>query len=237
MCKYKLVQKKQLQQSNLYKPVSSYTSAYRQNSHNQNISQITLNHTVAWNVPFLIRRGLNSQLWAYDGEEVKKKKKKPHFTLGCSLLWISQTQPSMRVTHYALQSGFSTTLTTILPIPVFWRTPPQPVYIWPSSQTSFLWHSTTLTGVCPKWRPQRMLRDLWHSETAFPSAAFWQKGAKTSHRGLSQVNMVGGWPAEHHWWLDSPESQLLCTRWHCHDGAVDHGHPFRDATFTMPGRI
>ena len=61
---------------------------------------------------------------------------------------------------------------------LFWRNPPQPVHIWPSSQTSFLWQPTTLTGVCPKWRPQRMLGHLRHSETAFPSAAFWRKGTK-----------------------------------------------------------
>ena len=47
-------------------------------------------------------------------------------------------------------SGFSTTLTTTLSIPVFRRNPPQPVHIWPSSQISCLGHSTTLTGVCPK---------------------------------------------------------------------------------------
>ena len=59
--------------------------------------------------------------------------------------------------------------------------------------------------------------------------------------------MVGGLPAEHHWWLESPGLQLLCARWHCHDGAVDHGHchdgavdhghPFGDAVYTMPGRF
>ena len=51
-----------------------------------------------------------------------------------------------RVTHYVLQSGFSTTLTTTLSTPVFRGNPPQPVHIWPSSQTSCLWHPTTLTG-------------------------------------------------------------------------------------------
>ena len=55
--------------------------------------------------------------------------------------------------------------------------------------------------------------------------------------GKSQVNMVGGWPAEHRWWPDSPELQLLCARWHCHDGAVDHGHAFEDTVYTMPGRL
>ena len=139
----------------------------------------------------------------------------------------------MRVTHYVLQSGFSTALTTT---PGFRRNPLQPVPIWPSSQTSCLWHPTTLTRVCPKWRPWRMLRHLRPSETAFPSAAFWRKGTKTSHRGLSQVNMVGGWPAEHHWWLQCLVFQLLCARWHCHDGTVDHGHQLGDAVYTMPGR-
>ena len=73
-----------------------------------------------------------------------------------------------------------------------------------------------------------MLGHLRHSETAFPSAAFWWKETKTSHRGLSQVNMVGVWPAEHHWRLESPELQLLCVCWRCHDGTVDtrSGKPF-----------
>ena len=31
--------------------------------------------------------------------------------------------------------------------------------------------------------------------------------------------------------------QLLCARWYCHDGAVDHGHPFEDAIHSMPGRL
>ena len=75
------------------------------------------------------------------------------------------------------------------------------------------------------------------SETAFPSAAIWRKGTKTSHRGLSQVNRVGGWPDEHHWRLQSQELQLLCPGWHCHDGAVDNGHPLGDAVYTMPGRF
>ena len=77
----------------------------------------------------------------------------------------------------------------------FLRNPPQPEHVWPSSQTSCLWHPSTLTGVCPKWRARRMLGHLRRSETAFPSPAFWWKGTKTSHR----VNMVSGWPAEHHW--------------------------------------
>ena len=82
-----------------------------------------------------------------------------------------------------------------------------------------------------------MLGHLRRSETAFPSAAFWRKGTKTSHRGLSQVNMGGGWPVEHYWRLECPELQLLCARWHCHDGAVDHGHPFGDAMYIKPGRL
>ena len=51
-----------------------------------------------------------------------------------------------RVTHYALQSGFSTTLTTPLSTPVFRRNPPQPVHIWSSSRTSCLWHSDSWLG-------------------------------------------------------------------------------------------
>ena len=139
-----------------------------------------------------------------------------------------------RVTHYVLQSGFSTTLTTSLSTLVFRRNPPQPVHIRPSSQTSCLWHQTTLTWVCPKWRPRWLLGHHRRCETAFPSAAIWRKGTKTSHRWLSQVNRVGGWPDEHHWQLQSLELQLLCLRWHCHDGAV---HPFGDAVYTMPGRF
>ena len=114
---------------------------------------------------------------------------------------------------------------------------PQPVHTWTYSQTSCIWQSTSLTGVCPKWRPWRMIRHLRRSETAFNSAAFWWKGTKTSHRGLSQVTLVGGWPAEHHWRLESPQLKLLCACWHCHDGAVDHGLPFGDAVYTMPGRF
>ena len=141
-----------------------------------------------------------------------------------------------RVTHYILQSGFSTTLTTTLSTPLFRRPPlPQLVHKWPSSQTSCLWHPTTLTGVNQKWRPRRMLRHLLRSETAFLSAAFWRKGTKTSHSGLSRVNMVGGWPAEHHCQLDSPDLQLQCARRHCHDGAVDC--PVGDAVYTIPGRL
>ena len=138
---------------------------------------------------------------------------------------LNQINIGTRVAHYVLQSGFPTTLTITLSTPVFRRNPPQPVHTWPSSQTSCLWHPTTLTGVCQKWRPWWMLGHLQRSETAFPSAAFWRKGTKTSQRGLSQMNRVGGRPAEHHWWLESPELQLLCPRWHCHDGVVDHGHP------------
>ena len=89
------------------------------------------------------------------------------------------------------------------------------------------------------WGMSKMtpLKNVRRSETAFHSAAFWWKGTKTSHRGLNQVNMVGGWPAEHHWRLESPELQLLSARWHCHDRAADHGHPFGNALYTMPGRL
>ena len=80
-----------------------------------------------------------------------------------------------------------------------------------------------------------MLGHLRRSEIAFPAAAFWRKGTNTSHRGLSQANIVVGWPAEYYWRLESPELQLLCERWHCHDGAVDNGHPFGHAIYTMPG--
>ena len=43
-----------------------------------------------------------------------------------------------RVTHYVLQSGFSTTLTTSLSTPDCRKYPPQRVHIRPSSQTSCL---------------------------------------------------------------------------------------------------
>ena len=45
-----------------------------------------------------------------------------------------------------------------------------------------------------------------------------------SHRGLSQMSMVGGWPAEHHWRQESPELQLLFAP--RHRGEVEHGYPF-----------
>ena len=61
-----------------------------------------------------------------------------------------------------------------------------------------------------------------------------ERGGGGGGGGLSQVNMVGGWPAEHHWRLESPELRPLCARLHCHDGAVDHGHPFGNAVYTMP---
>ena len=47
------------------------------------------------------------------------------------------------------------------------------------------------------------------------------------------MNMVGGWSAEHHWRPDSPELQLLCARWHCHDGAVGQ-EDFRKTVIDIP---
>ena len=132
----------------------------------------------------------------------------------------------MRVTHYVLQSGFSTTLTTTLSTPVF-RRKPLSLYTFDHPLKPALWHPTLLTGVCPKWCPSRMLGHIWRSETDFPSAAFWLKGTRSSHKGLGQVNVAGRWPAKHRLRLESPELQLLCACALCacalafHDGAVD----------------
>ena len=84
------------------------------------------------------------------------------------------------------------------------------------------------------------------SKNARASSAFWNcfpficlltEGNKNQSQGLSQMNMVGGRPAEHHWRLKSQELQPLCAHWHCHDGAVGNRHSFRDAVYTMPGRL
>ena len=155
-----------------------------------------------------------------------------HVTLRCVALWGIWGSLIM-----FCNLVFQQHLQPVCLLQIVKETPPQPVHIGPSSQTSCLWHPTTLTGICQKWHSRWMLRHLWQSETAFPSAAIWRKGTKTSHRGLSQVNRVGGWPDEHHWRLQSPELQLLCPGWHCHDGAVDSGHPLGDAVYTMPGRF
>ena len=47
---------------------------------------------------------------------------------------------------------------------------------------------------------------------------------------VDQMNTIGGKKVD-------LELQLLCTRWRCHDGAVDHGHSFGDAVYTVAGRF
>ena len=73
-----------------------------------------------------------------------------------------------------------------------------------------IWHQATPTRVCLKWRPRRTPGHLQYSEIAFFSTASRPKRNSTSHRGLSQVSTMDGWPAEHHWQLKSPELQLIC---------------------------
>ena len=68
-------------------------------------------------------------------------------------LFVQRANSSIRTTCYILQSGFSATLTT--KIPVFWRPNPS---LPPSVCTHFAIVSnqlsmtpTMLTGICPKW--------------------------------------------------------------------------------------
>ena len=60
------------------------------------------------------------------------------FQLSSPVVTLHESNANTRVTHYVLQSGFSTTLSTTLCTPVFRRNPPLPVHVCPSSQTSCL---------------------------------------------------------------------------------------------------
>ena len=48
----------------------------------------------------------------------------------------------------------------------------------------------------------------------FPFSCLLTEGNKNIHRGLCQVNVVIGWPAEHHWRLESPRTLVRGRRLH-----------------------
>ena len=103
---------------------------------------------------------------------------------------------TMRVTHYVLQYGLSTTLTATLSTPVFRRNPPQPVHIWPSSQTSFLWHPTHADWGMSKMTPSMNARASSLVWNCFPGSCHlteWNKHQSQGAKSGEYDDLVTSW--------------------------------------------